>query len=282
MNKIRFGPAGNSEVFYDSGHKHTYEAPKWLYGLGLNAFEYSFGRGAKLKEETGAKIREEAERYGVQMSVHAPYYINLANDAFEKNLAYFLESSTAGSYMGIGRVVFHPGSPGKLARGFAFSNIKKNLENIIVEMKREGFSHLKYCAETMGKVNQIGTLEEIIELCSLDDMVYPVIDFGHLNARTQGGIKTKADYAAILDALKNGVGEEKYQNFHVHFSQIEYTAMGEKVHLTLEDTTYGPFFEPLAELLAERALTPVIICESKNTQALDALKLKQMYEANIV
>lgn len=281
MGKILFGPAGNSEAFYEQGGKHTYEEPAWLETLGLGAFEYSFGRGAKLKQETGEKICGEAEKYGIQMSVHAPYYINLANDEFEKNLGYFMDSSVCGGYMGAKRVVFHPGSPGKQLREEAFEKTKRNLTEVIAQMKREGFADVKYCAETMGKMSQLGSLEEIIELCAIDDMIYPAIDFGHLNTRTLGGIKGRADYAAILDALKNGVGEEKYQNFHVHFSQIEYTAKGEKKHLTLEDTQYGPFFEPLAELLAERGLTPVIICESNGTQATDAVKLKEMYEAKL-
>jgi deoxyribonuclease-4 len=279
LSEIRFGPAGNSEAFYAEGHKHTYEAPAWLGGMGLSAFEYSFGRGARLREETGEKIRLEAERNGIALSAHAPYYINLANDELEKNMNYFRESSVSGGYLGAARIVFHPGSPGKRDRAAAFASVKKNLGTVMGEMKRGGFGGFIYCAETMGKINQIGSLEEIIELCGVDERVYPAIDFGHLNARTLGGIKAKPDYAAILDALRDGVGREKYKNMHIHFSQIEYTAMGERTHLTLEDTRYGPFFRPLAELLAERGLTPVVICESKGTQAHDAVKLREMYEA---
>lgn len=279
MDKIRFGPAGNSQAFYDEGYKHTYEAPKWLHDLGLDAFEYSFGRGARLKEETGTVIRKEAEQYGIQMSVHAPYYINLANDEFEKNLTYFRESTVSGGYLGATRITFHPGSMGKMKREEAFEKVKENLAKVIVELRREGLDKMLLCAETMGKINQIGDLDEVAKLCSVDERVYPAIDFGHLNARTLGGIRTKEDYADILDTLKNKVGGEKYQNMHVHFSQIEYTAKGEKTHLTFADQQYGPFFHPLAELLVERQLTPVIICESKNTQALDAAEMKRIYEA---
>ncbi len=276
--KIRFGPAGNSDAFYEQGHKHTAEAPAWIAGLGLSAFEYSFGRGVKMKEETGEKIKQQAQQYQIAMSVHAPYYINLANNEFEKNLTYFVESATAGQYLGAGRIVFHPGSVGVLSREQAFLQVKQSLQKIILELKGHGFSQLLYCPETMGKQNQVGSLEEVIELCAVDEAVYPAIDFGHLNARTGGGIKTKADYARILDALKNGVGEEKCRNMHIHFSHIQYTDKGEKVHLTFADQTWGPFFEPLAQLLAERALTPVVICESKGTQAKDACAMKRMYE----
>ena len=279
---IRFGPAGNSEAFYSEGHKHTYEAPQWVHSLGLNAFEYSFGRGVKLKEETGAKIREQAEKYGVAMSVHAPYYINLANDApekFGKNLIYFRESTIAAGYLGAQRVVFHPGSCAKMDRKLAFSNVQKNLKLIVDALWKEGFHDFIYCAETMGKINQIGDLEEIGLLTQISDCVYPAIDFGHLNARTLGGLRSKKDYIAVLDSLKKSAGEEKTRKMHVHFSHIQYTDKGEKLHLTFEDKEWGPFFEPLAEVLAERTeMEPVIICESSGTQAYDALKMKQLYE----
>ncbi|BDF58462.1 endonuclease IV [Christensenellaceae bacterium] len=279
---IRFGPAGNSDAFYQQGYKHTVDAPEWIAKMGLNAFEYSFGRGVKLKEETGAAIRSKAEEFGIAMSVHAPYYINLAGETeekFEKNLVYFRESTIAAGYLGAQRIVFHPGSCAKCARPLAFDNVKKNLKRIIEALKGEGFRNFIYCAETMGKINQIADLDEVGILARIDDCIYPAIDFGHLNARTLGGIKTKADYEAIIKSLKDNAGEEKTKRMHVHFSHIQYTDKGEKMHLTFEDRQWGPFFEPLAEILAGKKLEPVIICESKGTQAKDALAMKQMYEA---
>lgn len=279
---IRFGPAGNSQAFYDEGYKHTYEEPAWLSKQGLNAFEYSFGRGVKLKEETAAKIREQAEKYDVAMSVHAPYYINLANsdpEKFEKNLAYFRESTVAAGYLGAKRIVFHPGSCAKIDRGVAFQTVCDNLKNILAELRREGHEDFIYCAETMGKLNQIADLDEVGVLAQLDDRIYPAIDFGHLNARTLGGLRSKDDYEAVLRSLKNSAGEEKTHHMHVHFSHIQYTDKGEKLHLTFADEQWGPFFEPLAELLkADTAMTPVIICESSGTQAMDAVEMKRMYE----
>lgn len=279
---IRFGPAGNSEAFYAEGNKHTYEAPKWLWKQGLNAFEYSFGRGVKLKEATASKIREQAEHYDIAVSVHAPYYINLANDApekFEKNLAYFRESTAAAGYLGAQRIVFHPGSCAKLERSEAFRNVCKNLKDILHVLHEEGYHDFIYCAETMGKLNQIADLEEVCILAQLDDCIYPAIDFGHLNARTLGGLRTQEDYTAVLSSLENSVGKEKTDKMHVHFSHIQYTDKGEKMHLTFEDREWGPFFEPLAAVLKARpGMEPVIICESSGTQAKDAVKMKRLYE----
>ena len=129
----------------------------------------------------------------------------------------------------------------------------------------------------MGKIGQLGTLEEVLALCSVDKRVTPCIDFGHLNARTLGGIQSKADYAAILDRLETALGDERARRFHVHFSRIEFSKGGEKRHWTFAENQFGPEPQPLMELLAERGLAPVLICESAGTQAEDARAMQAMY-----
>ena len=113
----------------------------------------------------------------------------------------------------------------------------------------------------------------------VDKRITPCIDFGHLNARTLGGIQSKADYAAILDRMDEVLGDERARRFHVHFSRIEFSAGGEKRHWTFAETQFGPEPQPLMELLAERRLEPVVICESAGTQAEDAQAMQRMYEA---
>ncbi len=279
---IRFGPAGNSDAFYEAGLKHTEQAPQWLADMGLSAFEYSFGRGVRLGQETGEKIALEAQRCDVQMSVHAPYFINLADaepEKLQKNLGYFMDSAQAARYLGAQRIIFHPGSCAKMERATAVHNIQENLPFILRELREAHFSDFILCPETMGKINQIGDVEEICSFVRLDDAVYPTIDFGHLNARWQGTLVTEADYEDIIKVMIDRIGMQKTKHMHVHFSHIQYTAMGEKMHLTFEDAQWGPFFEPLAKVLARYQLEPVIICESKGTQALDALEMKRQYEA---
>ena len=111
----------------------------------------------------------------------------------------------------------------------------------------------------------------------MDERIWPTIDFGHLHCRGLGAINSKEDYAAILDKLENGIGMERTRTMHVHFSRIEYTKGGEKMHHTFADVQYGPEFMPLAELIAERGYEPVFICESKGTMAEDAKSMKDMY-----
>ena len=125
---IRIGPSGNSDAFYASGRKHTYEEAAYLSALGLNAFEYSFGRGVSMTDATAQKIKDEFFKYGVAISVHAPYYTNFANpdpEMIAKSIGYIKQSLAACNKLGGERVVFHPAACGKAARAEAVARTKK-------------------------------------------------------------------------------------------------------------------------------------------------------------
>lgn len=280
--KAKFGAAGNSDSFYKEGHKASEEMPKWLKSRGLDAYEYQCGNGVRCGEATARRIAEAAKENGIIMSVHSPYYINLATPEEEKRVGsinYIMQSAQLVKYLGGDRVVVHSGAIGKLTREEALEYAKKTLNMARTEMVSNGFSDVRLCIETMGKINQLGDLYEVMELCRLDESFLPCIDFGHLNARTIGGLKTKADFEEIFDAIENYLGKERISVFHSHFSKIEYTQKGgEKKHLTYEDTVFGPEFDYAAEIMAERNIGPTIICESAGTQAEDALTMKNIYE----
>ncbi|MBQ7986748.1 MAG: TIM barrel protein, partial [Clostridia bacterium] len=274
----KFGAAGNSDSFYKEGHKASEEMPRWLSNMGLDAYEYQCGNGVRCGEATAKKIAEKAQEHGIIMSVHSPYYINLATPEEEKragNINYILQSAQLVKFLGGDRVVVHSGALGKMTREEATEKAKECLKIVRGEMINAGFSDVRLCIETMGKINQLGNLEEVMELCQVDDSFLPCIDFGHLNARTLGGLKTKADFEEIFDAIENKLGNERLKVFHSHFSKIEYTKGGEKKHLTYEDAVYGPDFDFVAEIMAERDIGATIICESAGTQAEDALIMKK-------
>lgn len=277
----KFGAAGNSDSFYLEGHKASEEMPKWLSEMGLDAYEYQCGNGVRCGEATARKIAEQAKQNNIIMSVHSPYYINLATPEVEKragNINYILQSAQLVKYLGGDRVVVHSGALGKMTREEATNKAMECLKIVRSEMINAGFSDVRLCIETMGKINQLGNLDEVMELCLVDESYLPCIDFGHLNARTLGGLKTKADFEAIFDTIENKLGTERLKVFHSHFSKIEYTKGGEKKHLTYEDTVYGPDFDFVAEIMAERDIGATIICESAGTQAEDALTMKRIYE----
>lgn len=277
---IKFGPSGNSDIFYQQGHKSSLEMPAWLHEMGLDAYEYSFGRGIRIREDTARSLGINANSQNITISVHAPYYINLATPDEEKRLnsiKYIVDSVIAANWMGAARVVIHPGVPGKMSRQEAIEQAKYTLAAALEQIDNIGLGHISLCPETMGKKNQLGTVEEIMDLCSVDRRLIPTIDFGHIHARDCGAIKSKNDYARILDKIEHSLKDERAVYFHVHFSRIEYTKGGESRHWNLKDVQFGPEFEPLAELLVERKLKPTIICESRGMMAEDALELKRIY-----
>jgi deoxyribonuclease-4 len=277
---IKFGPSGNSKSFYDMGLTTTLQTPKYLHDMGLEAFEYSFGRGNFFSMETGEAFGAEFAKYNIEVSVHAPYFINLANteqDKIEKSIGYVLSSLKRVKAMGGKRCIFHVGSVGKRLREESFAETLKNTGFLLAAVYDAGYGDMILCPETMGKINQIGTVDEILQICKTDKIFIPAFDFGHINSREKGLLKTKDDYKIIIDKIFAALGEERAKNIHIHFSKIQYGAGGEIRHLTMDDTIYGPEFEPLAEVLYQYKMTPVVLSESDGTQAEDALKMKNIY-----
>ncbi len=279
---IKFGPSGNGENFYAAGYKHTTQAAGYCRGLGLDCYEYSFGRGVNLSESKAVEIGAAFKDAGIEISVHAPYFINFANpddEAVEKSYNYVLASAACLKLLGGERVVFHPATQGKATREDAVAKTADRLKILRDYIYLNHLENFKFCPETMGKSAQIGTLEEIVDFCKIDSCYVPAVDFGHINAREQGSLKTVNDYKNRLEYMIAELGYERVKNFHVHFSKIMYGGKGEIKHLTFEDKLYGPEFGPLATALKELKLEPYIICESSGTQAEDAAEMKRIYNS---
>ena len=277
---ILFGPSGNSESFFAEKHKTTEEAAVWSRDRGLDYFEYSFGRGVNMSEEKATSIGRAFEEAGVGISVHAPYFINFATPEEEKaenSFRYVTDSARMVRLMKGNRVVFHPAAQGKEERDVAVSRTLDRIRTLRDRIYENGLDDLFFCPETMGKLGQIGTIEEIVSFCKTDRVFLPAVDFGHVNAREGGSLKTTSDYRSRLEYMIGELGMEKMKNFHVHFSKIEYSGKGEIRHLTFADDVYGPEFEPLAVALKDLGLEPVVICESAGTQAEDASEMKRIY-----
>ncbi len=281
-NTIKIGPSGTCQDFANAGKSHTIQVPEWLIENRLDCFEYSFGRGVMLKEDTARKIGQAFAEKNLEISVHAPYFINLATLEEEKaqnNLRYIFDSMKALGWLGGSRCVFHPGSPLKNPRDMAMKVLLNAFENVLKTKEELGYADMLLCPETMGKKAQLGNLDEIIAMCKMgDDTIIPCIDWGHLNSRDMGVFFTKDDYRRVIDKLVDSIGEYKTKNMHIHFSKIQFTQNGELRHLTFDDEIYGPPFEPLMEVISEYKMTPYIVCESAGTQTRDALMMKNYYE----
>lgn len=276
---ITFGPGGNSLSW--GKRKFPQDLPQYLAELGLNGYEIECGRGVRIPETTANLLPKLAEEHGIYITLHAPYFISLSSVEEEKRLNsvnYILESAKAAKSVGVRKIVVHSGSCSKISRAEALYLAKATLKTAQAALDENGLSDIIICPETMGKINQLGTLDEVLELCGVDERFLPTVDFGHLNARTFGQIKTREDYAKLLDSIEDALGFDRLSHMHVHFSKIEYTKGGEKRHMTFADAVYGPDYRPLMEEFFKRGLEPSVICESDGTQAEDAAEMKKYYE----
>lgn len=276
----RFGPAGNAENF---PYKSSADAPKWLREIGLDCYEYQCGKGVHVGEATARKVGEAAGSHGIALSLHAPYFINLANpdpEALQKTIGYITGACLVADWMGAGRVVIHSGALMKRTRREALDIALKSLREVIKACDGAGFAHITLCPETMGKINQLGDLDEVLELCTLDGRLLPCVDFGHLYARSLGADDGAEAMERMLARMEEVLGPERASRFHSHFSRIEFTPNGgEKCHRTFSDNGgYGPDWAPLAQAVARLGWSPTFICESAGTQAEDALTMKKIYQ----
>lgn len=275
-----FGPGGNS---IDFPYKSSLDAPGWLASLGLDLYEYECGRGVNISEESARELGSRARQAGIGLTLHAPYFVSLANpdpESLKKTVGYVLSACRAADWMGATRVVVHSGSLMKRTRREAQDISLRSMAEVIRVCDGEGYGHITLCPETMGKINQLGDLDEVLELCELDERLLPTVDFGHLYARSLGADEGAEAFIRILDRMKEVLGEERASRFHSHFSRIAFTPKGgEKCHVTFDDNQgFGPDPEPLMAELAKRGWSPTIICESAGTQAQDALTLKRIYQ----
>ena len=273
-----FGPGGNSDAFRLAGYKSTIDAPAWVKSIGLDAYEYEAGNGLSASPKILEAIGLEAARNNIKMSFHTPYFISLSGVVEEKRLNsinYIRQSLDAAQLLGADTIVVHSGSAAKITRDEAMRLAGDTLVKTLASVNTYG---IKIGLETMGKINQLGTLDEVLELCTIDSAFVPVVDFGHLNARDLGGVFVSADdYLRVFDKIDHSLGSHVAENLLCHFSKIEWTNSGEKRHLTFEDNLYGPGFEPLMETIYKHNLSPTIICESAGTQSDDALAMKNYY-----
>lgn len=275
-----FGPGGNSDSFHAAGYKSTLDAPAWVAAQGLDLYEFEAGRGLRQPPESLALIGKAAAAAGIGLSYHAPYFISISSAEEEKrenSRRIIRESLEAAECLGARTIVVHCGGCAKMTREEGMFLSRDTLTKFCEETPVSGVA---VGLETMGKENQLGTLEEVLSLCTIDRRFVPVVDFGHLYARSLGKeYLTVDDFRRAFDRIATVLSDDVAKNLHVHFSRIQYTDKGEKMHLTFAQEEFGPDFEPMAECIVRENLAPHIICESAGTQAEDALAMKRAWLA---
>ena len=261
----RFGPAGVPHIFRTLAQ--SFDVPRLLREEGLDAFEYQavrWGQKPQMKREDAERLGVEARKNDVWVSMHGSYYVNLSGkkEVVEASKRRLVACATAAEWMGAYVLVFHTGFYGRFEKSYAFKNCVDALKDIVETMNSLGIRDVKLGPETMGRVFQVGTLDEILTICQEVEQTQLVIDWSHMHARRQGRFRKVDDFRA--------------RDMHCHFSKIEYTDKGERRHHVLDEARYGPDFELLAEVIAEFKMRPVIICETPLLDV-DAMKMRDTY-----
>jgi deoxyribonuclease-4 len=276
-DRPRFGPAGVPPTFHLL--KATLaEVPQLLHEIGLDALEYEavrWGKTPQIKQQDAQTLNQEAKQHDVWLSLHASYYINLAGNKTirEASKQRLIACATAAEWMQAHTVVFHPGFYANKTHKEAYNTCLQTLKEVQETLNNQGIKNVKLGPETMGRTQQLGTLNEVLDICETLPQTQPVIDWSHIHARENGKLKTTDDYLTIITQIENRLGTEAAKNLHCHFTKIEYTTKGEKRHHTLDEKTYGPDFRPLAKIIIEQNLRPVIISESPLIE-IDAIKMR--------
>jgi len=271
--KIWLGSAG---VPITSKNRSTLGGIERISELKLNTMEIEFVRGVKMSSDMATQVGDLAKKLNIRLSVHAPYYVNLCALDIEKvkaSMKRIMESVERANDMHADIVVFHPAYYGKFTEREAHQKVKETCEEMRDSLKDKGIMNVILGLETTGKVNQFGTLDEIIQICREVKGCSPVIDWAHIFARNAGRI----DFSEIF----NKISILKLKHLHTHFSCIEFSQIGmqmrgnERYHLTLDNKK--PDFEPLVKEILKRKIDITLISESPILEQ-DALVMKKMFE----
>ncbi|MFP4400332.1 MAG: TIM barrel protein [Candidatus Woesearchaeota archaeon] len=243
-NNIIFGTAGNIE-------KDILSSIRRLRSLGIGAQEVEFVRGVTMSNETAKKAGYLAKELGIRLSIHAPYYINLASDEklkVEASKKRILDSCERGFYLGVKNVVFHAAFYGKRNKEEVYEIVKRSILEMQDYLDKKGFGSVKLSPETTGKKTQFGSLDELLKLRK-DTKCSICVDFAHLLAR---------DGHVSYPEIFKKIDENEIKELHCHFSGIEYGEKGERKHLITTE-------EEISKLLDEarkHAVDLIIINES--------------------
>src|SRR3989344_4567333 len=253
---VKFGPSGLGSVKDAVSNLEKYKS------LGFTACEIAFTYGAYIKKKEDAeKIKNAAEKLGIQLTIHGPYWINLNSEDEEKikkSKERILESCKVGTWLGAKKVVIHPGFYGKLNPKESYENIKK--EMIDLEKKRKGFNYTcKIALETTGKINVFGSVDETLKLVEETGCDF-CIDFAHILAREKSYM-----FKEVFEKFKN------FNEIHIQFSGINYTEKGERNHI---ETKREELKELISHLPTGKNIT--IINESPNPVE-DTIKALEIY-----
>ena len=273
MDRLLFGTAGSP---ISSGERTRSAGLDQLIELGLDGMELEFVRGVRMAEDPVA-VREKAQRLGLILTAHGPYYINLFSKepdktraSVERVLATARTANACGAFSCTFHAAFYQGRPPETV----YAAVRDRLKSIVRVLQDEG-NPIWVRPETTGKPSQFAGLEELLALSAEIEQVRPTIDWSHLHARSGGKVNTSEEFRVVLDRVEDVLGKEGLQDMHMHVAGIEYTDKGERRHVDLADSDLC--WHELLSVMKEYGVTGMLICESPSIEG-DAQKLRDAYK----
>ena len=269
---LRFGTSG---IPLSSPRPGTEHGIRRARELGLECLEMAWGNGVRMGEATADRIARARAECGLELTAHAPYYINLcgAEDVVERSVARLVESGALAARCGAGSFCFHAGFYGGRAPSTAARRVAARLRRVTRELRARG-TGIDVRPETTGKPYQVGSLEEVLAWSGDIAGVHPCLDFSHLYARHQGAFNRYEDFAAVLGRVAARLGREALERLHVHVSGIEYGPGGERRHVPLEKSRFR--WRDLLRALRDARASGWVVCETPAMEE-DALRLQRFY-----
>ena len=259
----------------------------WLRDMGLNAYEIQCVYGFKISDANKEIIKQEKTQ-NINFSIHAPYYINLGsqNEAVvarsKENMKQGIELAKA---IGVNRIIFHPGGGHNNTEEGRKLAVKQLISAVNEFTSEVDMGSVRLYPEIGGKTANLGSLDEIIEICKNCEFCYPCIDIAHLHAREFGSIQTIEDLRVRLEKIKNEL-PEKFKFIHFHAYTINYNDKGEIKHLmhgeNMPDGREGkPNLDDFVALLHEMGIDPWVISEASDTQEIGAKYMRDLYQEKL-
>lgn len=278
MTKVYLGTSGNPPNFFESEFKKDrLLAPLWINSIGLNAYEVLFTHGVKMTEERAKIMGDNAKKNNIKLSVHAPYFAVLTSDKEDvivRSRERVRKTLSRANIMEATSAVLHPGY---YNGNNSFKQLKKELKKLCKWKEEQGIK-TTINPEVMGKKSQLGSISEVIEMCSEIEGLAPCVDFGHLHARDNGFLKSKKEFRIVFEQIEKGLGKEGLRNLHCHFAPLEYNDKGEIRHRAHTEREYKPHPEPFCDLIKEFKMNPTIISESRDSQDTAAIEMRDYFK----
>lgn len=269
---LRFGTSGIPRT---SARPGTVQGIARARELGLDCLEMAWVNGVRMSDGTADQIAGAAREHRLELTAHAPYYVNLCADGevASRSIRRLIDTGRLASRCGARSFCFHAGFYQARDAAEAGRRVRARLAIVARTLRSEGID-VDIRPELTGKASQVGSLDEILAWSGEIEGVRPCIDFSHQYARHQGDFNCYEAFASILELVRSRLGREALDRLHVHISGIEYGPKGERRHLPLARSKFR--YRDLLRALKDARVSGWVVSESPEMED-DALRLQRAY-----